>query len=72
MRRRWLWPIGLSTLPAVTVLLSLGAWPFDPDPPPPPIPVPECGEEAEPKMTPAQYRYLHSQTRHWRAIMLKR
>jgi hypothetical protein len=38
---------------------------------PPPVPV-AGGEESESRITPAPYRYLHSQTSHWRALMLKR
>jgi len=52
---------------------GLGRWLTRPEPPRLPIPVvAEDGEESEVKMSHARYRYLHSQSNHWRAIMLKR
>ena len=71
MRRQWLWPVGLAAL----VALASGAlshWLTHPTPPPPNPVVAEDGEESEPKMSNARYRYLHSQASHWRAVMLKR
>jgi hypothetical protein len=72
MQRPRLRPVCLCAVVAAASW-GVGRWLFHPEPPPPPIPVvAEDGEESEAKMSPARYRYLHSQTKHWRAIMLKR
>jgi hypothetical protein len=71
MRRRWLWSICLSAVLSTTTLRGLGVWPTPSTPPRRPIPTAECAVESEPHMSQYQYRYLHSQPSHWRAVLLK-
>jgi hypothetical protein len=70
MRRRWLWPTCLCALLTVAGLRGMGIWPTRAKAPPP-IPVAASREAPEPELNAAEYRYLHSQPRHWRALMLK-
>ncbi len=63
--RRWLWPTCFCAL--LAALPGLGVWPIHREPP---AAIPVVAEPG-PRMSEAQYRYLHSQANHWRAFMLK-